>query len=552
MKRYTYLSLCALLSALILTASCPLSYGQGFSPQTEARLQQVLQQFQNNPANPYVGGVAAAIKVDGLAFWEGATGYAARNVDAQNNLLPGGTTFTTGTISQIYSVTKTFTAALVLELAKEGMLELDDPVSNYLPLHLVNPGLNASVTIRQLLAHESGYSNYTSEMQFLLAVAFQPTHDWTPFEVVSFVHQVSQPGAERRYSSTNYILLGAIVEAATGKAIAQHFRERFYTPLGLSSMYLGVREPQPAGTLLASPHDNISAFNPIFQFTGQPTFPDAYTNVYRFPFTGIISAAFTGGGIVSNVADMAEWGNALFTGKATSQSTLDLMLHSLSSIPDAQGDYLGYGIWRSTKMSSTEVFLGHDGSAPGYRSVLFYQPDKKLTLAVMTNYYGADIYALARALYAALPEFTCGNANRKEEKIRVCFNSNPVCIDRNAAPGFIKKGAYMGGCENFSIQSPRPANTIEERLENQSGIFAFPNPASDRIRVSMEIKQTGKHDLQVFDVNGKYITTLFSRVTEKGGSQNIEWNTSNMRTGSYFLVWQTPGGTKRQKIIIVR
>ena len=67
-------------------------------------------------------------------------------------------------------------------------------------------------------------------------------------------------------------------------------------------------------------------------------------------------------------------------------------------------------------MSTTEIFLGHDGSAPGYRSVLFYQPDKKLTLAIMTNYYGADIYALARALYAALPEFTCGNANRKEEK----------------------------------------------------------------------------------------------------------------------------------------
>ena len=551
MKRYMHFSLCSLLSAIMVLAFCPASTAQGFSPQTEARLQQVLQQFQNNPANPFVGGLSAAIKVDGLAFWEGATGYAARNVDAQNNLLPGGTAFTTSTISQIYSVTKTFTSALVLELAKEGMLGLDDPISNYLPLNLVNPGLNASVTIRQLLAHESGYSNYTSEMQFLLAVAFQPTHDWTPFEVVSFVHQASQPGAERKYSSTNYVLLGAIVEAATGKTIAQHFRERFYTPLGLSSMYLGVREPQPAGTLLASPHDNISAFNPIFQFTGQPTFPDAYTNIYRFPFTGIVSAAFSGGGIVSNVADLAEWGNAVFTGKATSQSTLDLMLNSLSSTPDAQGDYLGYGIWRSTKMSTTEVFLGHDGSAPGYRSVLFYQPDKKLTLAILTNYYGADIYALARALYAALPEFTCGNANRKEEKIRVCFNSNPICIDRNAAPGMIKKGAYLGTCETVSIQSPRTFSVLEESSSGQDGLFAFPNPAQDRIRISVDIKEKGRHSLQLFDMGGKHISTLFSGATEKG-SRNFEWDTSRMGAGSYFLVWQTPAGTKRQKIMIVR
>ena len=88
MKRYMHFSLCSLLSAIMVLAFCPASTAQGFSPQTEARLQQVLQQFQNNPANPFVGGLSAAIKVDGLAFWEGATGYAARNVDAQNNFFP--------------------------------------------------------------------------------------------------------------------------------------------------------------------------------------------------------------------------------------------------------------------------------------------------------------------------------------------------------------------------------------------------------------------------------------------------------------------------------
>ncbi len=74
---------------------------QGFSPSTNARLQFVIDSFQNNPSNPYVGGLSVAINVDGLASWNEATGYAARHVDGQNNLLPGGTSFTTSTLSRM-------------------------------------------------------------------------------------------------------------------------------------------------------------------------------------------------------------------------------------------------------------------------------------------------------------------------------------------------------------------------------------------------------------------------------------------------------------------
>ncbi|HJS54030.1 MAG TPA: serine hydrolase domain-containing protein, partial [Chitinophagaceae bacterium] len=191
---------------VILIATVPaLSFSQGFSSQTTDRLQHVIDSFQNNPANPYVGGMSAAIKVDGLAFWQGATGHAARNVDADNNLLPGGTTFETSTLSRMYSVTKTFTAALVLELVKEGVFSLEDPVSKFIPfLNAVNPELNSAVTIHQLLVHESGYSSYSDEQQLQIAVAFQPTHQWTVFEMLTFVHQTDAPGTVRKYSNTNY------------------------------------------------------------------------------------------------------------------------------------------------------------------------------------------------------------------------------------------------------------------------------------------------------------------------------------------------------------
>jgi D-alanyl-D-alanine carboxypeptidase len=534
---------------LLITGSFIQTMAQGFSPETRARLQHVIDSFQNNPANPFVGGIAAAIKADGLAFWQGTTGYAARNVDAQNNLLAGGTLFTANTLSRIYSITKTFTAPLVLELAKEGVFGLDDPISLYFPFDQVNPGLNRSVTIRQLLAHESGYSDYTDEFQLQVAVAFQPTHVWTPYETVSFVHQIATPGTVRRYSSTNYIILGAIIEALTGKPIAQHYRERFFTPLALNSMYLGVREPQPAGTVLAAPHDNLSPFNPVFQLTGQPTFPDAYTNVSQFPFTGIVSLAFTGGGLVSNVADVAEWGNALFTGKATSKETFDAMMNSIPSIPDEDGDYLGYGIWQSTRMSSTEKFIGHDGSAPGYRSVMFYQPEKKLTLVVLTNYHGADIYALARALYAAVPEFLCGNQNKKEDKIQLCFNANKLCVDRGAAEGLIKKGAFLGECSvllsNIAKQSINEEQTIND-------LSVFPNPSTDKVSISFKMPVSGSVTLQVYDMNGKMVATLFNGMAEKGMVKRINWNADKLPDGIYISRLQTATGSIQRKIVLSR
>jgi len=221
MKIYTYRLVSSIGLGLVFSSFvASSSSAQGFSPTTLARLQFVIDSFQTNPANPYVGGISAAIKADGLASWQGTTGYADRNVDGQNNLLPGGTAFTTATLSRMYSVTKTFTSPLVLELARGGVFSLEDPVSKFLPLNLINPGLNSAVTIRQLLAHESGYSNYSDELQLQIAVAFQPTHVWTPLEMLSFVHQVSTPGNERRYSSTDYITLGAIIEAATGKPVA--------------------------------------------------------------------------------------------------------------------------------------------------------------------------------------------------------------------------------------------------------------------------------------------------------------------------------------------
>lgn len=544
MKKITYSAslLCVLFLSLAL-----FSNGQGFSPKIQSRLQAMIDSFQNNPANPYIGGMSMAIKVNGPAEWKGATGYASRRIDDQNNVLPGGTPVKVDNLSRMYSVTKTFTAALVLELAKSGAFSLEDPITKYLPLlSAVNPGLSTAVTIRQLLAHESGYSDYTGEMQLQIAVAFDPTHIWTPYEMVSFVHQVAAPGAERRYSSTNYVLLGAIIEAATGKPVEQYYRDRFFVPLHLNSMYLGGRESIGNRFVLADPHDNISPFNPIFQLTGQPTFPDAYTNISRFPLTGVVSLAFTGGGLVSNITDLAEWGNALYSGKATSASALDAMLQSISPTPDEDGDRLGYGIILSKKISGAYDFIGHDGNAPGYRSILFYHQAKKLTMAFLTNYHGANLYDVAKVLYAALPDYLCGNDKKEEEKIKLCFNGNSLCVSKSAAEGFMKKGAYLGDCDQLT-NIKKPDLEVKENV-----IMAFPNPFTSSVTVSFKAAQTGPVSLKVYDLNGKMLASLYSGGTEKKVLHQVNFDGSKLPPGIYLSRLQTASGITEQKIVKTR
>jgi D-alanyl-D-alanine carboxypeptidase len=551
-KRFKHLCL-PFIAQLII---CSAISAQGFSPSVQTRLQHIIDSFQNNPANPIVGGMSVAIKVDELAMWQGVTGYAARNVDAQNNLLPGGTAFTKNMLSRMYSVTKTFTSPLVLELAKEGYFNLDALVSNFIPLQAINPGLNGSVTIRQLLAHESGYSDYTDELMLQIAVAFQPTHVWTAYETISFCHQINVPGAERRYSSTNYIMLGAIIEAVTGKPMEQHYRERFFNPLHLTSMYLGGRESQNGHGELAAPHDNISAFNPIFQLTGQPTFPDAYTNISRFTLTGVVSLAFSGGGIVTNAADLAEWGNALFGGRATSASTLQTMMNSISATPDDDNDYLGYGIWTNKKISATDYFVGHIGSALGYRSVMMYQTDRKMTIAIVTNYRGCNPYEIARVLYEALPNFLCGNSNRKEDKILLCYKGKDLCIARAAASVHLKKGAYLGSCEqqNTTTQINPKINVNEQPLikEGDASFYVFPNPFSNNIIINYKASQTGMVNIQLYDINGKLIKQIFTGNLQNGMTKQITLQSLDLAAGTYICRVQTTEGINQRKLILTR
>ena len=522
-----------------------LSFSQGFSPVDQEHFQAVIDNFVNDNDNPWVGGIAAAIKIDGLAMWTGASGYASRNIDAASNLLPGGTPFTTDTLSRIYSITKTFTSALVLELVHQGELRLDDRAGNYIPLCVINSELSDDVTIRQLLGHESGFSDYTDEFNFQVAVAYMPDYIWSPYEIISFVHKINEVGAVRSYSSTNYIILGAIIEVATGKPVEQLYRERFFKPLHLKSMYLAVRESMDDRGSLASPHDNLSPFNPVFAMFGKPLFPDEYTNLSRFPFTGIASAAFTGGGIVSNIEDLVNWGSALFNGRATSQFTLNTMLNSIPDMPDEDGDYLGYGLMGNYKIHDMEFFLGHNGRAFGYRSAMFHQPEKNVTIAVLTNFAGADVYEISKELYKMVPDFICG---KKEDKIQICLHGHEVCVAKAAANTLLKHDAYLGSCENNEWAD----NNMPKHEKLKDKFIAYPNPFDDRINLYFMNGSRGLVCVKIYDMQGKPLNTLFEAMSEEAETHTLELNRKDFHGhGVYFLKLFTPDGITCQRLMLV-
>jgi len=537
-----------------------LAWAQGLSKQDQARLQAILEEFQNNPDNPYVGGMAAAIKLDELATWKGTTGYAARNIDADNNLLPGGTPYTTEHQVILNSVTKMFTAALVVELSLEGKLSLDDPVCKYLPLKWFNPTLNEKVTIRQLLKHQSGYSDFVKNEAFQAASLLLPNHIWRPMETMLFVKQLHAPGTEYFYTTTTYVLLGAIAEVVTGRPVEKLYREYFLDRLGLKSTFLAVREPKSNPDMMAAPHENMSVlapYRPILRKLGLPNFPDGFTNISRFPLQGSWSAIFTGGAMVSNVNDMVVWGDALFKGKALSQAALDTMLNSISPVADYGGDQLGYGLFINKKISEKDLFIGHPGRGAGYHALLFHQPDRGITIALTCNYGGAKLYEVAKALYEALPDYSCG---RKNEKIEVCYRGRSLCVSPRLVPALLRGGAYLGACEPGNKATEQVAllsteallATAEAGLEEPAALKAYPNPFADQLTVDFTVSQEGPVTLTLLDINGKVVATHHLDKVAANVAEQLELDTHNLPAGLYICRLHTVSGISHQKLLLQR
>jgi D-alanyl-D-alanine carboxypeptidase len=269
---------------------------------------------------------------------------------------------------RIGSITKTFTATVILQLVDQHKLRLDDPVGTYQPQ--VPDG--AHITIRQLLNMTSGLFNYTEDEGFVreALMGFDPYKVWQPNELlaIAFKHPpYFAPGQGWHYSNTNYILLGLIIEQLTHLSAEQAFQRSIFGPLRLHESRL----PPLSSSAIPNPHAQGYMYGTDFTGKG-PTLNVTDWNP---------SWGWTAGSAISTLHDLHIWAKALATGRLLSAATHKEQLRFVNLGNKWLGKAFGYGLG----VADFGGFLGHNGSLPGYQSWMGYQPRQGATIIVLVN-----------------------------------------------------------------------------------------------------------------------------------------------------------------------
>src|SRR5829696_216314 len=268
---------------------------------------------------------------------------------------------------RIGSITKTFVATVVLQLVAEGRLDLDDSVARWLPNLLRNGN---RITIRQLLSHRSGLFDYTDDRHVFQPYWSQPRFVWTPQRLIALAasHPLvfTPPGAHFAYSSTNYLVLGLIVERVTGTALARQLRERIFRPLGLhDTSFVPGAWPAlgEAHGFRAPSHDGVVSAGATVTDTA------SYS----------ASWAWAAGGIVSSADDLARFFAALLGGRVLRSG----LLRAMETTPPPGRYGLGLAVFQ-TRCGRA---WGHTGNALGYVSAVWNTKDGHRQAVLMVNSY---------------------------------------------------------------------------------------------------------------------------------------------------------------------
>ncbi|WP_212831759.1 serine hydrolase [Catellatospora sp. TT07R-123] len=307
---------------------------------------------------------------------------------------------------RIGSNTKTMTGTVLLQLAQEGKIGLDDPVSKYRPD--VPDGDN--ITITQLLDMRSGLYNYSEDEQFNARLDNDPGYVWKPDELLAIAFAKPPyfaPGAEFHYSNTNLILVGLIIEQLTGSTLRNEFQQRIFGPLGLGQTQLpentdtGIPAPHPQGYMFGTNVSTLS--NPALSPADQAAAAKGGL-LPRDVTDSSPSWAWAAGGAISTAADLTRYVTALVDGGLLDPAMQKTRMDSIKPIPTPDNADVGYGL----ALVKFGPLYGHDGQIPGFNSFMAHDPATKNTIIVLTSLFAgpdgkqpANVIAMAimQALY---------------------------------------------------------------------------------------------------------------------------------------------------------
>lgn len=328
----------------------------------------------------HLPGVQVVVRLADGESWNAHAGFA--NVATRSAVSPT-TLFGTG------SITKTFVAALTLQLAGEGVLGLDDPVTLWLPVFAAGRG----VTVRDLLDHTSGIGEPFNNRALLGSLAANRGRTWTAAAVLRYATPPAfAPGRGWLYSNANYLLLGEILQAATGQPVATLLQRRFFGPLGLTHTFLQGQAPVPESDPVA--HGYEAATDTTWTAT------DVTGRSRYLPFTSLATALGAAGALVSNAEDLSRWAEALYGGHVLSPAALAEMLDfGLTSNLRPRWPY-GLGVQRVTLDGQTA--WGHSGLLSGYHAAMRYFPGTGAVIVVLVNADATNPDTLVSGLLGAL------------------------------------------------------------------------------------------------------------------------------------------------------
>jgi D-alanyl-D-alanine carboxypeptidase len=306
-------------------------------------------------------------------------------------------------ITKVGSCTKTFVAATLVRLIADGLVDPDAPITRWFP---ALPKADR-ITVRQLINHRSGLPEFEFDMPMA------PGRVWRPQEIVDLAFAVrpqAEPGLAFAYSNTGYVLAGMLIERLTQDTLAGQIRKRVLTPLGLADTFAAAGEafpeerlvhgyywrpaPDPAaGDLPVEKGGEMWKTGAVLGFSDE-----LQDSTGLFPFSG----AYAAGDIVSTASDLARFLDGLFAGRVFPLPYLDIMTGDriAAGFPGTRMATSGAGLF-AMRYGGREVF-GHQGSMPGYVTVMAHEPQSGVTAALATNsgsgnrfsFYAAGLHAV--------------------------------------------------------------------------------------------------------------------------------------------------------------
>ncbi|WP_299366686.1 serine hydrolase domain-containing protein [Winogradskyella sp.] len=273
------------------------------------------------------------------------------------------------------SITKQFTAVLVLQMVEDGKIKLDDPISNYIPNYPTSRGND--ITVHHLLSHSSGLQHWGGIDDFLLSKARLHHEKDSIMTMFATLEERNIPGERFRYSSIGYYLLGMILENVSGKTYEALLQQKIFDPLNMinssfsnSNEIIKNRVTPYRYNFLTAKYDNAE---------------------YRDP-----STTYSTGGIIATAEDLLKWDQALYTYQLLSKESIELLLKP-------NFDRYSYGFHVNLRGEHSDLNVRwHGGLVTGYRSQITRLIDENKTIIILTNRRDTDTNGITNKIVSIL------------------------------------------------------------------------------------------------------------------------------------------------------